>query len=538
MAGVNLAAWKENGGLGMANGMLRSASVLPGDVFPQVRTDEDGRFEIRGVGCERLVSLLIEEDTIARVRLSVVTCSGFDPQPYARAAALANARFQKDNGDSLDVVPALYPPDFLYVARAARVLEGTVRAADTHEPIAGIVVSAQSGGEYHGQVVTDEHGNFRLPGMTKGKFQGIWIHPKPGSPWLSWYKSMPDPAGAGPIRVDASLTRGVVVSGRVVDKKTGQGVPATVYDMSVLGNRSIAETEGQRPGFFQTTTQCDHDGRFQLTAVPGLSAVTVETDSVGPMLNGAHVNPYRGAVPDPADRSKPYLQSFNNTFMLMPAQGTNGPLLNQFAGYKVVDLPEVGGTAHVDITVDPGTTATVHIEDPEGKPLPETCVAGITFGEWPWGYRLTNSTCAVCALEPGKPRAVFFYHEARKLAGSLVIHGDDSKPRTVRLQPTGAVCGRIVDSRGKPVPGLEVWLTASHPTLQTLHQIIRGGLRKVTTGPDGRFRLDGIVPDWYFGFGLVLNGNRFPIQGRIGFRRVESGETLDIGEVRGKEAVP
>ena len=91
------------------------------------------------------------------------------------------------------------------------------------------------------------------------------------------------------------------------------------------------------------------------------------------------------------------------------------------------------------------------------------------------------STHTITSLKPGKRRTLTFLNEKGRLAGELVLRGDETVPQKVTLQPWGTLTGRVVNADGEP------WGEAE------LHAVILpNGYPKV--GKDGRFRIEGLVP--------------------------------------------
>jgi protocatechuate 3,4-dioxygenase beta subunit len=529
-----LNAWMDDvhfGSRGWGKRKLNTVTVAPGEVLPHTETDQNGRFEIQGVGAERLVDLVLEGDGVARTQLMVVARTGFDPAPYAQAAA-RQIRTLRRYGNTIERTPLIYGPDFVFVAKPGRVLEGNVRAEDSHEPIAGATIRARSmDGYLMTRATTEERGRFRFTSLAQGGSHWIELLPKSGTPWLRRSAAVPESPGLGPIHMDVQLSRGVLIAGRVLDKESNGPVSASVQVVPLAGNKFYRTTTG----FFDDMTMTDAEGHFQLATLPGLSAIVVTTSTE--VLNGDTIELYRSAELNSADRDKAYVQLGNGLFSFTKAAQPESPLIARCAAYKIAEIPEDG--ASYDLTVFPISqkTLAISIQDPEGKPLPGAVVYGITPNDgFRTAYRLTEPSCTIRALEPGKRRSVLFYHEQQKLARTLNLRGDESKPEIVRLEPTGAVCGRIVDAHGKPVPGVTVQLYLSNQVLVSLFDKVAG--IKVTTDRNGRFRTDGLVPDWYFGLSLSQGERRFEIQKRIGNRRVQAGETLDLGEIRGKEGQP
>src|SRR5207249_3726566 len=75
-------------------------------------TDKDGRFQLSGLGAERVSLLEVSGPGIARGKLHVIGRRGFDPKPYNEAAlGRVPAEFRAH-----ERTPLLYGPSFDYIA--------------------------------------------------------------------------------------------------------------------------------------------------------------------------------------------------------------------------------------------------------------------------------------------------------------------------------------------------------------------------------------------------------------------------------------
>src|SRR5207245_4836981 len=119
--------------------------------------------------------------------------------------------------------PTLYGPEFVHVARPTQVISGTVRDRLTGKPVVGVTVN---GGVHNGwwenavYATTDFQGRYRLVGLPKTAQRRITFFPTEVSPYLAAGFAVPDQEGLQAITLDAELTRGVVVSGRITNKVT------------------------------------------------------------------------------------------------------------------------------------------------------------------------------------------------------------------------------------------------------------------------------------------------------------------------------
>jgi hypothetical protein len=122
--------------------------------------------------------------------------------------------------------------------------------------------------------------------------------------------------------------------------------------------------------------------------------------------------------------------------------------------------------------------------------------------------------------KPDRPRVIELVHDGKKLAGILIVRGDEKGPLRLQLQPWGALTGRLLMSKGEPVTGAAVSCRAGD----------------AFTDKTGRFRIEGLTP-----------GRRYPLYfskedrgleivgGKPKNVRVEAGETKDLGDVKVKE---
>ena len=89
-----------------------------------------------------------------------------------------------------------------------------------------------------------------------------------------------------------------------------------------------------------------------------------------------------------------------------------------------------------------------------------------------------------------------FTHKARKLVGALVLKDDELKsstPLEVKLVPTGAITGRLVDDDGLPWAGAKLNVMMLDPDRPQDFLGCAFG-ETVTADAQGRFRIEGFVP--------------------------------------------
>jgi protocatechuate 3,4-dioxygenase beta subunit len=231
-------------------------SVSP---FPAVVTDAEGRFELTGVGRERLVEVILQGPTIARTWVSILTRPG------------------KSIVATMPGGGKLYGATFDHAAAPTRPIVGTVRDKDTGKPLAGVIVQ---GDKFAGsdtrdssivRTVTDKDGRYRLVGMAEGADYVIKAAPAAGHPYYQSEHEVKDTIGLEPVTVDFTLKRGILVKGRVLEKATGRPVFASVTYVVFADNPAYKAV----PGFTtESYLQTEEDGSFQLVACPGRGLVT------------------------------------------------------------------------------------------------------------------------------------------------------------------------------------------------------------------------------------------------------------------------
>jgi RNA polymerase sigma factor (sigma-70 family) len=474
---------------------------LPGrKISRSVATDKDGSFRLTGVGTERMAMLLIKGPGIAQAPVYVLTRDGFDPAPYNHAAQNEQPP-QSLNGPP----PLLYGPKFIHVAAPGRAISGTVHEFGSQKPVAGVVIIARAGLGTSDRGVSDAQGRYHLTGLPQRKTYWLWATPDAKSSLLRKDVEVADTVGTEPIRVDIELTRGVTLSGRLIDKETGKGVRGFVQFSP--GD----PFEQKSPTKTWTQSRTDDTGFFQLKVLTGKGYLWGQASPVPCGVGRESVLLYRRVRLDPGDR-----RMFATNF------------------YEKLDVAEGVTSLTRDLYLDPGKTVRVHVQDPDGKPLTGTTVVNLADFSGNNAVTFAEAECPVYALDPATPRRVLFYHATRNLVGSLTLQGDEKEPPVARLAPAGAVTGRVLDRDGHPVIDADIYPRFQERSFDDLYW--RAHEKQwFRTNKEGRFRLGGIVPNvklrtLEFRKGreqLVAEPWKKPAS-------VAPGETLDVGDIHAK----
>jgi RNA polymerase sigma factor (sigma-70 family) len=489
-----------------------------------VTTDKDGRFTLRGAGAERMVRVNVSGGGVARSTPYVITRPGFDPKPY-------NDVLLKKEYEDLRVLNrflGLYPPTLTFVAEAGKTIEGVIKDAASGKPLTCYRVSAYTGWDDGVTAMSDANGKYRLDGIPKNaRGYHVSVLPPKNTGYMNRTANAADTGGYTPVHLDIELTKGAVVTGRVVDKQTGKGVQAGIRFAPLPDNRFF----GSKPGFDNyrhdhTMQSTNKDGRFRLSTIPGKALLTVQVHE-GEKFNGQHLSPYRRAVPDPDQKDLFNYDKDDDTWTISTAN-SGIEFLSVEHAVRVIDIKENEQTK-VELFVERGATARLAVEDPDGQPLSGAWVAGLA-DHWPITYKLPEATATVYALNPERPRTLVVFHPEKKVGGTLTIRGNEREPVIVKLAPEGKVIGRLLDTDGSPLSNAVVSINGRSEIARELYRFANPTGKPIVTDKDGRFILPGVVPGISFYVQTQKGNSYFTGKPRIGLLKVKPGESLDLGD--------
>jgi RNA polymerase sigma factor (sigma-70 family) len=477
-----------------------------------IETTADGRFRLVGLGRERVATLVVTGPTIA--------------QSEARVLLHNDPGFQVTEKDlNTSKVVVYHPSKFDWALPPTKPIEGTVVDAETGQPIEGLTIVARVFEEYSYvtrpaiTTTTDVQGRYRVHGLVRAPAYRLSIRPTPGRdlPYVPEERKAPgDSPGFDPVAFDFALKRGVEVRGRVVDRSTGRGVFGTVGVYTYADNPNLGGYPGYNQGN-QAYSRTDEDGRYRFVTVPGRAvfAFRAARDNYRNALEAESIAGY-----------DPKAQTVRNTI-------PGSLYVGNYHAFAGADLPPGPEPAKVDLVVEPGGMVEFTAVDPEERPLVGLRAEGMT----PQTVNISASvppgasTVRVIGLEPGKPRRVVVYHDARKLVGSAWLTGEESGRLTVKLNPWGSIEGRFVaaeDARERVrfIAAANNLFGTKTEEIGILPGAVTGSIR---VGRDGRFRVDGLVPGLkYAGAGSVedvLVGDLFKSV------TVAPGEVKDLGDL-------
>jgi RNA polymerase sigma factor (sigma-70 family) len=525
---AHLAAYRRANGDVLGRDSLRFSlrpSLLPGLTTNTV-TDADGRFRITGLGRDWLAYLTVSAPTVVSANLTVMTRDD------------ADLILTRDwNGNPLQ---AFLGAGFAYRMNDAVTVTVVVRDAETHQPIAGMVVRTQPDAsadrsESDQSGVTGADGRFVVPGVNPHATElTLFAVPEPGRPYV-----MTKAAIAGRTELVIECPRGIPFQLRLADE-AGRPVEAEVEYQPVSPNPELERLAlaGHISG---NTILCRaarrSDGTYEGFVVPGPGAVLVKTPS-RPEYRPAHVKPKEFFAPGKTMWTDQELYtSYGDDNQLHVAFATAQQ--HDYAAIVLVNPPAGSPPLALTATVARDRPRTVTLVDTDGRPVVGARAFGLRPDRWDAARRLRAATVPVMKLHPTRSRRIVFVHDARHLVGFLIARGDAETPYTVQLRPWATVTGRIVDQDGQPLAA------AGPPGKAQAPASLSSGIRAVSAGREdpafglfpytetdaaGRFRVERLVP------GQRYSARAFRARGadRVAFENLvlEPGEVRDLGDIR------
>jgi RNA polymerase sigma factor (sigma-70 family) len=508
-----------------------------GSLAAEATTDATGRFRIKGIGSDRLVTLGVTGPHVAQQEIQVQT----------RTIATRRVEVPGELVNGRPPTRPIYGASFIHIAEPGRLLEGIVREQGTGQPIAGAQVNA---------IATDGEGRFRIDGLDREFEYALQVHGPPGRPYFNRRLTIASQGhGLDPVTAEVELSRGVLIRGRLTDRMTGKPIRGGVFYAPLKGNPHAPEVLGR----VENDDVSDEAGQFAVIGLPGRGVLRVTAGTadvpVYPTLHGVW----------PEDRRRG-LALLDDEFVL-DALPRPVSLVGSHA-YQVIDIPEGRRDFEqdFDLAVHPGRTVTVRVVDPSGTSLQGVDAFGLKDPSLTSRASMHgDGSFAVHDLDSDLPRRVLFHQPVRDLAGFLDLTGNEAGDLTARLSPCGSIVGRVVDRAGQPIAGAHFGLVYDDgqdnphitfpagiwvPTALETKRDQRTGADVVpsspinlhmTSGEDGRFQIHHVLPGAKFHLKVIIDqvfrrlglGARINVGSKVLLERaIAAGQVLDLGDVR------
>jgi RNA polymerase sigma factor (sigma-70 family) len=456
-----------------------------------VVTDKDGRFELSGLGGDRVVSVGVFGQGIARTSGFVFNRPGLDIK--ALNAGWAGRTGAQEKGRH----PVIFGPTPTFVVEPGFAVEGTVRDADTGKPVPGCRLQLGTGFWDWVATKTDAEGKYRIDGVARGMGYFLSTNVPHDTDWMDRFLDFNDPTGFETVRQDIKLARGAVFAGRVVDKSTGKGVQASFQILPKGDNPNLSRPEFESAGRDMTWKGTGTDGKFRIVTVPGKSEVRVSTAACD-RLYGQMFTPYRPHDP------------------------------------FTVDLA-AGREKEIVVELDRGRTAERTVVDAAGNPLTGLVTAGLAINHDLYGTDSVLITIppdvskvTVYGMGSAEVRDVLLVHPERKLARLARVKAGTKD--TVKLFPLQPITGRLLDADGKPLAGLSV--AADYFDFGVRQAVNRHTkfLGIATTDADGRFTIPDAITGISFNLTIRKGGAEYVGMPRLGAKWIMPGFPLNLGD--------
>jgi RNA polymerase sigma factor (sigma-70 family) len=467
-----------------------------GDRVFAAATGPDGKFEIAGVGPEREALVALSGPGIADAQVEILTRPGFDPTPYNRETL----EKLKSPYSELGYHPMLYPPDTAIVAEAEKPIRGVVTDAATGKPRAGVRVRVRETRNFRMPeltATTDEGGKYEIHGARKAASYDVYVKRDPATGFIGRTVKAKDTPAYEPIVADIPTTKGIVLTGKLIDDTTGEPVNGFVCVGVLYDNESAkARPEFDSPDCYDFANT--ENGVYRTVVPPGpilvMAGVTPSNDRGDPSFRYEQMKT-DPEHPDYFDKHISGFRSGSNTITVMQGQWC-----------KVLKLKPDETEVKFDIRFKRAARFALKVRDTDGKPVSEVTATGNTARDWAQPERFTGDTVTVYELPTAKPRVVALWEPKRKLIGVVHLSGDEKEPAVATVGPPARIKGKLVDTNGKPLAHVTVGMNYKDRAVGEIERQMHGeprfGGKAAETNEAGEFAMDLVVPGekfWVYG---------------------------------------
>ncbi|HKB04377.1 MAG TPA: sigma-70 family RNA polymerase sigma factor [Gemmataceae bacterium] len=335
----NLLAQVKSGEAREGIGHRRSMPTAREELGTTVVTGADGKFRLAGGGKDRILYVDVRGDGIVTTRLTIINRPGFDPEPF-------NAAFRKA-GDRFEARSVLHGPDLNIVAEREKLIRGRVTDAATGEPRAGVhVLLTRSPSDLLLPIPdawTDKDGRYEVRGARKARGYMVEVPADTAVGYVPCQGWADDTSGYEPVTIDLRVKKGVVITGRLIDKETGKPVSGWALIGVPQGNPSVKDYPEFNSSAWFPLQQTDAEGRFRVVAIPGPVLL------MGGPNTWDDMNKYK---PPKADAKYPqFFQTFGDHTAYVMAGGLISPL--QGRSCKVLEIKADAKAVEQDIELEP-----------------------------------------------------------------------------------------------------------------------------------------------------------------------------------------
>lgn len=452
-------------------------------------TDQDGRFTLRGLPHRVGMELKVYDKRVSSRTIYAATTKEKLPRLPVHRSAIQPARDTVrrivDGPLAVDRAPIHGFSSEIVVKRATHLAVRVINA-ETGNPVPGATVTGIiNGASDHdtNPVGVDENGLAHFHRIVSQRFP-VTVDAPRDSVLQSASHSIPVAEGNPDQEFTIKMQRGVVITGRVTDAKTGEGIEGVRLYACHFGANGPLRQHGagnHHPVVprFGHRVQTQADGSYRVVVSPDCNAIFVV--QVTPGYKGPY---YSGTIRLPSDtdlvaRIEPaepsWLTSIN--FQLKPVAQRLVRFVDEAdkpvtcsVTCRAESTGHFGGVSFQEVQVDVDGEATLNVAPHTDR-----------------GSSLASAVQLIARSQDNRLAAFFRTRHVEDL-------GDT--PATVVMKPVAAVRGRVVDAVTKePVPRAIVGLSIRYTRR-------RGqGLARTECDKQGYFEFKNLIPDMKYSIG-------------------------------------
>jgi protocatechuate 3,4-dioxygenase beta subunit len=449
-------------------------------------SDAAGYFTIRDLPVNRRFILRVADDRFVRQTAYAATTTS--PQPGVAFMTIAPPGAKR----TLDPV---YTGAFTLTLKRSSHVHGYVQFADSGKPAASAracLRRTKLSGTYSARV--DAQGHFSLSQFSPGEYE-LEVLPPAGMEYMGIRQKMIVRADQPDQEINLSLSRGIMMSGQVVEEGTRNGVGDVPIDYSPAPGSATGTVAPVPP-----TVRTDANGRFRIVVPSGKGRLWIANFVPGYAMQDL----YGGNYPEKTER---YARSFD---------------------------ARPGQVAHeVRFAIGRGVTITIHARDHDGRPVAGAQVVSHSTADVFQSKEVSNAegVLRVPGISSHLGYELAVIQRKRRLAAIANVSPkptDRTIDLEVQLEPAGSATGHVLDNQGRAIAG--AWVDLSMAELVpkgTLKYSIR--FLSIQTDDAGQFRFDNLIPRTHYIVEARANGHDTasvaPFESR-------SGQTYSVPDFR------
>jgi protocatechuate 3,4-dioxygenase beta subunit len=476
-----------------------------------VKTDDQGRIALPGIGRGASVSLAVRDMRYARQDLRI------------------------------DVGKAASAKETTLALEPARIIEGRVLAADTGRPIPNAVVSAttrvhneHANGFFTAKFRADDQGRF-LMNPIAGESYTVGAFPTGDEPYLIQQDEIKWTKGAVKATHDIKVRRGVLIRGKVTEAGTNRPLAESSIQFIPVG----AQFGDSVLSGWQAIVASRDDGSFRIAVPPGKGHLLV----FGP--TGDYVLGEIGS---------------NALYNNQPVLSTRSLGGMRYRAHAIIPYEVKADDPPLEVAAElrRGVTIKGRVEGPDGQTVTDAFILSTLRIEafsphWRGDYQIPvrDGRFQLHGLDPEGSSRIHVLDPEHEWGATVDVSGKQAgEELTIRLQPAGQARARFVGPDGKPVarhqPMLEFVATPG-PSRMSRSQgdqaqlladsdfIANVDRKHYWNGPradaEGRFAMVSLIPGALYrisDFSRANDAKGMPVRREF---TVKPGETLDLGDI-------